>query len=246
MGRIRFPLRLGLALLLAGGLVAAPVAASVAADEVPDRVAGYVADGLVDRLRELYGVKDGRGIDFDDTTELGEVRRVSVFTEAFLENTGSTPIVTITNEWVVPVSVAEETVGLAVVWINPHLDRVELAEFLDAELADAVAELDADSAVVRDPDRGAWLALDGETLRVLAAGTTGLSGELDVVDYPVHATPHPVGEKKPAVDGGPTALLPVIGLVVVLALLVLWPLRRRPKPAPESQTPDAPGAPDDD
>lgn len=243
MGRIRSPLRLSLALLLAGGLVAAPVAASVAADEVPDRVAGYVADGLIDRLRELYGVKDGRGIDFDDTTELGEVQRVSVFTEAFLANTASTPIATIANEWVVPVSVAEETIGLAVVWINPSLDRVELAEFLDADLADAVAELDEGSVVVRDPPRGAWLALSGETLRVLEAGTTGLSGELNAADYPVHTTPPPAGEERPAVDGGPTAMLAVIGLVVVLALLVLWPLRRRPRSAPE---PLAPDAPDDD
>src|SRR5690606_1251301 len=142
-----------LAVPLAVALVLAPAVAAHAEGSVPAEVATYVADGsLRAQLTDVYGLNAaGEGIDFDDTTTVGAIERVHVWSEAFRAGEETEHRVDLLNEWIVPVSIAEEAVGLATVWINPATVRPELASFTaDPDLATALSEVPDGSSLVHD------------------------------------------------------------------------------------------------
>ncbi|HXR43170.1 MAG TPA: hypothetical protein VN759_00100, partial [Pseudolysinimonas sp.] len=117
------------ALLMAAGaaavlgatvLGAAPASASLGS--VPAEVGAYVSSGaLVARLGDLYGPgKHGAGIDFDATTKPGPISRVYEWTQDRYAHPSSDHPIQLTNNWVVPITVADKPVGLATIWINPQ------------------------------------------------------------------------------------------------------------------------------
>ena len=58
------------------------------------------------------------------------------------------------NLWTAPITVNDDTIGLAIIWINPASVAPELADFVrDPDLARALSDVPADSYVVRDEQR---------------------------------------------------------------------------------------------
>src|SRR4051794_11656975 len=97
-------------------LVLVPLQSSTASvGSIPPEVTQYVTDGsLVERLNDLYGLDaSGDGIDFDETTKPGPISRVWVWTDERLAGEPTEHPVELTNNWVVPIVVAEAPVGLA-------------------------------------------------------------------------------------------------------------------------------------
>ncbi|RQP10479.1 MAG: hypothetical protein EAS51_08750 [Microbacteriaceae bacterium] len=211
-------------------VLAAPAAASASEGSVPPEVTAYVTGGgLVERLDAVYGLNaDGEGIDFDDATTPGPVSRVYHWTDDRLAGDVEANATRMVNEWVVPVTVAEEPVGVAIVWINLDTERPELAEFqADPAAAVALAEVPEAARLVRDRATGAWLALEDGVLTPLVAGASGLAGPVPLEDYEVVAPqPEPEPEVTDAGLGIAIAASVALFLVIVLALYVLPRVRR--------------------
>lgn len=216
-------------------VVAVPAAASAApASEgsVPADVRAYVTGGgLVDRLDDIYGENAaGEGIPFDDTTEPGTIFRVFHFTDERLAGDTEGKPTSMVNEWAVPVSLGDEPVGVAIIWVNLDTESPELAEFEpDADAAVAVAAVPADAQLVREADSAAWFALAGETLTPLVAGASGITEPTPIADA---ALPTPIPDAPPAGDDasagiGVAIAVAVVLLGVVVAALLLPGRRRR-------------------
>ena len=209
-------------LALSTAALAAPAEGSV-----PSEVRTYVADGsLVQQLDDVYGPGSaGDGLDFDDTTKPGAIERVHVWSDALRDGEETDRYVELLNEWVVPISIAEERVGLATIWINPTSVAPELASFTrDADLASALAEVPAGSSLVHDAPSAAWFALaeDG-TLTPLVPGSTGLSTPVPIDDVAILPaggdTPPPTGDPNTGVGLAIAVLLFLLAIIVV-ALVV--------------------------
>jgi hypothetical protein len=205
---------------------AAPVVASVGS--VPPEVRAYVTGGgLLDRLDDIYGENAaGEGVAFDDTMEPGPISRVFRWTDARLAGDVEGKPVRMANEWVVPVSVAEQPVGVAILWINLDTERPELAEFApDAEAAVALAAVPDDAQLVRDVGSAAWFALVDEIATPLVAGDSGVTEPMPVDELALTA---PAPEPAPSTeDPGFGVAIAVAALLfaVVVTLLVI----RRPR-----------------
>jgi hypothetical protein len=244
------------ALALAAALVLAPAGLAHAErsasgeGSVPSEVAAYVADGsLVHQLNDVYGLDAaGGGIEFDETTTTGGIERVHVWSAELRAGQETEHPVDLLNEWIVPISIAEEPVGLATVWINPASVRPELASFVaDADLAAALSEVPDGASLVRDAESGAWLALAGDgILTPLVPGSTGLSTPVpldDVAILPASPSAPPVAGDPATGVGFAIAVLLVLLAVIVVALVL--PTLRKKKPeadeasADESPEPDA-------
>lgn len=230
------------ALALGLALATAPVAAFAADDDdpawvegsVPAEVSAFVREGLVAELADVYGPgAGGEGIDFDESTKTGAIERVHVFSAAFLAGDREASPIELTNEWTVPISLGDDPVGVAVVWINPDSVRAELGSFeSDADAAAALGDLPEGAALVRDAAHAAWFALarDG-VLTPLVPGTTGLSTPVPLDGIAIiPPTPSPAQSG----DAGDGVLLAagvlVVLLGVTLAALAL-PRRRRRRDA---------------
>jgi len=254
MPRFRSALAAALVGLLAAALAPAGVAlAATAEGSVPSEVRAFAADGsLVAQLADVYGPgPSGEGIDFDDTTKPGTIERVHAWSEALRNGEDTERYVELLNEWVVPISIGDEPVGLATIWINPASVAPELASFVrDADLAVALSEVPDGASLVHDPQSSAWLALaeDG-TLTPLVPGTTGLSTPVPIEDVAIL----PADSGTPAASGDPNtgvglaiAVLAVLFAIIVVALVVPSIRRRRP-PAEEATAeqvePEPQGAP---
>lgn len=184
---------------------------------VPAEVAAYVADGsLVARLDEVYGSAAPGAIDFGEATTTSAVVRVSEWSG---DAANPTQLV---NEWIVPVSIAEEPVGLATIWINPDTVRPELAEFEpDAELAAALSDIPAAATLVRDGARGAWYALEDGVVTALVPGDSGLSTPVPLADVPIDAAT--AEEPVTADEVGPgLGLSAALGAVLVVAVAIAF------------------------
>lgn len=212
--------------LMVGMLGAQPAAAD---DRIPDQVAEYCERHLVPRLTELYapGVDGASGIDFDETTSLGAVVRVRAWTEGFLADAGFEPAYELTNAWLVPVSVNDEAMGLATVWVNPATTRAELADFeLGGGLPAALATIPLGSVLVRHaPTASSFAVADGMATPIVA-GSTGIRGSVPLPTV----SPTLVAAEPQSSGGEPAAIIPAVVLIVVLvgvATLVLLPSRRR-------------------
>jgi hypothetical protein len=211
------------------------VAASAAPAEgsVPSEVATYVADGsLVLQLDDVYGVgADGDGIDFDETTTTGVIERVHHFSDALRAGEDTDHPLDLVNEWIVPVSIAEQPVGLATIWINPSSVRPELAGFeADADLATALSAVPDGASLVHDEISAAWLALavDG-TLTPLVPGTTGLSTPVPIDDIALLPSDNgaaPAGGD-PASGVGFAITVILLLLAIIIVALVMPSLRRK-------------------
>lgn len=225
-------------LAVAGALSGALVpTASASVGSVPAEVRDYVADGgLVARLADLYGpdASGERGIEFDDSTTTGEILRVHVWTDAKLAGEAGASPVRLENEWVVPVAVAEQPVGLATVWINPETVLPELAVFdPDPELATALADVPDAAALVHDAGADAWFALEEGVLAPLVAGRSGLASPAPVDDVAV-IPPDPDAAATPEDTSGlPLAIAVVVVLLVVVVIAAVLPGRSR-RPADEA------------
>jgi hypothetical protein len=219
-------------LALAVFVIAAPSAAASASEgSVPPDVRAYVTGGgLVERLDDIYGENAaGEGIAFDETTTPGEIFRVFHFTDERLAGDNSGKPTRMVNEWAVPVSLGEDPVGVAIIWINTDTEQPELAEFdPDADAAVAVAAVPADAQLVRNAENAAWFALAGDTLTPLVAGQSGVT-EPTPIDEVVLPSPAPdapdAGDDSSAGIGVAIAAAVVLLGVVVAALLL--PGRRR-------------------
>ncbi len=233
------------ALVLAlAAVLAAPLPASASEGSVPAEVTAYVTGGgLVERLDAVYGLDaQGEGVDFDDTTAPGPISRVFRWTDERLAGDVGGPPTRMANEWAVPVSVAEEPVGVAIVWINLDTDRAELAEF-EADPAAAVALADVPDAarLVRDLGSRAWFALADGMLTPLAPGASGLTDPVPVEEYAVVA---PAEEPEPASGdagfGVAITAAAVLFAVILVALFLLPRMRRRPAGDEEASRDPAP------
>lgn len=243
MTRTRRALAVPLAALLALAPAGVAHAAEIVASEgsVPSEVQTYVGDGsLVAQLNDVYGVNaTGSGIDFDDTTKPGVVERVHVWSDEFRAGEETDHLVDILNEWIVPISIAEEPVGLATVWINPATVAPELASFVaDADLATALSTVPDGSSLVRDDESRAWFALAADgMLTPLLPGTTGLSTPVPVEDVAIlpadPGTPAATGDLNPGV-GFAIAVLVLLFAIIVVALVLPGMRARRKKPAEEA------------
>jgi hypothetical protein len=220
--------RIVLAASLAATVVLLPVVAHAetavrSEGSVPFEVSRYVADGsLVAQLNDVYGVDaDGDGIDFDETTKPGVIERVHVWSAEQLAGEKTDHPVDLVNEWVVPISIAEEPVGLATIWINPATVAPELASFVaDAELATALSAVANGSSLVHDVASAAWLALAADgTLTPLVPGATGLSTPVPLDD--VALLPPSSGTGQPGGDPGTGVGLAIAVLALLLAVIVV-------------------------
>lgn len=260
--------RSALAAALAASLVLLPAAAHAAPGSgtegsVPSEVATYVADGsLVAQLNDVYGVSAaGDGIEFDETTKPGVIERVHVWSAELRAGDETEHPLDLLNEWVVPITIADQPVGLATVWINPATAAPELASFdADPDVAAALSAIPDGSSLVRDVDSAAWLALAADgTLTPLVPGTTGLSTPVPLED--VALLPPPSGDAQADGDPGTGVGLAIAVLLLLLAVivvaLVLPAARGRTQPedavaeseaaagAESEASPDAPEAPPD-
>lgn len=205
----------------------------------PQPVAAYFANGLIPRLIDLYGSGNGvtAGVDFDATTEVGTISRVMEWTPDFLAGHPTTNPTRLTNNWVAPVSLRGELLGLATVWINPTDDQPELASFDSAALARKVIAAPAGSILVHDPSRSAWLALSKDTLTPLVPGTSTVNAPTTPEAYQrIISTVAPEAERGPS--GVAIAAL-VLGIVILgVAVFVLLPLRKRTPQAADGEGSD--------
>jgi hypothetical protein len=216
------------------GLIVGSKSAIADGVDVPEQVSAYFASGLVPRLADLYlaGAKEGETAPFDATAKVGTIRRLSAWTADFSAGKATETPTELTNQWVAPVSDKSGTVlGLATVWINPGSDLPELADFnLGATLVTAVGKAPAAMRLVHDSDRSAWFATDGKKLVPLVAGSSGLAAESTVADYQKVLRAHPVkpvGEPAAANPGLVFAGVTLGGVVLLLAVVILLPGRKR-------------------
>ena len=223
------------------------VGPAMAADQpkIPEQVAAYFEDGLIPRLIDLYGSVDGTntGIDFDATTTVGPISRVLEWTLDFLAGKQTDSPTQLTNNWVASVSVRDDLIGLATVWINPSSDEPELATFDPPQLARALAAAPAQSLLVNDHAHSAWFAIDADALTPLVAGISGVTAQTTPDAYQRSIAT----VTSPAVpDGAPSGLAVaaiVLGVVILaLAVFILLPDSRRRKQteaeAPEAKEPE--------
>jgi hypothetical protein len=216
------------------GLVVGSKSAVADGADVPEQVSAYFATGLVPRLADLYlaGAKEGETAPYDATAKVGTIRRLSAWTADFSAGKSTETPTELTNQWVAPVSDKSGTVlGLATVWINPGSDLPELADFdPGARLVTALGKAPATMGLVHDSDRSAWFATDGKKLVPLVAGTSGLVAESTIADYQkvLRANPvKPAGEPAAANPGLVFAGVTLGGVVLLLAVIILLPGRKR-------------------
>ena len=248
LGAVR---NLGLALLVSFCVLAAGATSPAAAEEpkVPEEVAGYFASELIPRLTDLYGpsANGQTGIDFGgETTAIGPITRVMVFTEEFRAGVDTNLAVELSNTWVSSITRtdaaaegAEATVhqlGLATVWISPYTNLPELANFVPSEMiGPALAAAPEGSMLVHDAEQDAWFALAGDQLTPLAQGPAGTPGAAMSLEQAqktlwqqLETLPEPRGN-----NGFVVAGLTLAFVVVLLAIFVLVPDRRRSVIDPE-------------
>lgn len=228
---MRIPAALLAAAALVVGFGAAPAGASVGS--VPVEVAAFASapDGLLASLDDFYGPNaDGGGIGFDDTTEIGTVDRVFAFSPDWLAGAKTGDPVALANQWVVPVSVGGEALGVAIIWINPATVLPQLADFVqDPAFATGLPDVAADAWLVSDEPRGAWFVLAPPTLTPLVGGSSGHSAPVNLAAYQAEVTAV-VEQPQPDTNlGSVLSIVTIVGVaaLVVLALLIPYVRRRR-------------------
>lgn len=211
--------------------VAAPTAASATDGSVPAQVKAYVTDGsLVERLDDLYGLNEGgtAGIDFDETTKTGPISRVWTWTDERLAGKPTQHPTQLTNYWLTPITLGEQPLGYAVIWINPELDAPELASFeVDADAAVAMGKIPDAAQLVRDDGSSAWFALQDGILTPIVPGTSGLETPAPVDEVALLPAGPDEPTAAPVTNDGLGVALAVLGALVVVIAVALYISRRR-------------------
>lgn len=232
----RRPTSAVVAALLALGFSLTGAATSAAASDgsIPVQVSQFLGEGLTARLSDLYGPgKGGTGIAFNSTTAYGSTSRVFEFAPGFVSKarTFSTADPAILarriDEWVTVVSVDKTPVGVATVSYSTAGGAVLTTFAPDLTLAAALPRLAATAQLVHDGAHDAWGSLAGDTITPIEAGSTGLTAPTSLASYP--RAPTMTTAKQPAgVDPGVAAgAITLILIVVIIALVLLWPRRKR-------------------
>ncbi len=241
-------------------MLALGAAPAVAAEpQLPEEVDTYFSAELIPRLADLYPESpDGsNGIDFDEeTTVIGDITRVMVWTEDFRVGEKTDHAVELSNTWVAPISrvdaeaaadekkesddeggeVVAEPLGVASVWISPYTKFPELASFVPSDaLGPALEAAPEGSMLVHDAEHDAWFALSGDQLTPLAQGPSAVSGQaMSLADaqqslwQQLETLPQPRTNQGFVVAG-----LTLAFVVLLLAIFVLVPDRRRSALDPE-------------
>jgi hypothetical protein len=239
--------RAGAAFAAVLALVVAPGAAASASEgSVPAEVVAYAADpaGLIARLETFVGVgSDGKGISFDDSTAVGQLNRVFVFTPAWLAGEATESPVERLNEWTAPVTIAEKPVGLATIWINADTLLPELSDFeRDVDLATQLSDVPADAYLVRDDARGAWFTLEPPSLTPVETGSSGITGPTTLTVYQGLITDRadaPVAPAPPNLGSVLSVATVALAALLVVVVLLVPMLRRRDRAEPmDAAAPD--------
>jgi hypothetical protein len=216
--------------LVFGQPVVAPAGASEGS--VPSVVAAYATDpaGLLSRLDDLFGVgAGGKGLDFGDTAEVGELDRVFVWRADFLAGgTGQNPVKRV-NEWTATITIAGKPVGVATMWINPAGDVPDLADFTEgASIGAAFADIPAAASLVHDTAHSAWFTLEGDALSPIVEGESGVGAATTLTAYQrlIADAGTPVQPVDAANSGAANSIIVVAIAVVVVVGLVLFLGRR--------------------
>lgn len=207
-----------------------PAASALDQPTLPQPVADYFAEGLIPRLIDLYGAGDGltKGTDFDATATVGAVSRVREWTPDFLAGKSSGDPTRLTNEWVAPVSLRGDVLGLATVWINPTNDVIELALFDPADFARQISLAPQGSWLVHDKARSAWFAVTEDVLIPLVAGTSGVSEVTTTTAYQRRVTAVDAAPDSVSSSSGVAVAALVLGVVVLgVAAFVLLPVKQK-------------------
>ena len=225
------------AALLTGLLLLAATPAAATDGSIPRVVSDYIASDLAAALTEYYGPDaNGGGTLFEDPTTYSSTSRVWAWTPGFEAGIEDEPTERRLNEWVTVVSVREVVVGVATVSIDPVTDAPQLAGFLASpELAAAISAVPATSRLLRDVEREAWLAVEGESVSAVVVGRSGLTAPATVASYRARvavAQPgvQPAVAEPVSIDG-----LIVVGaaFVLVVVALALWRRRTSAQVAPD-------------
>lgn len=226
--------RVSIIAAVAVALVAVSAAMPAAASQgsIPEEVASYASapTGLIAALDDVVGVDaSGQGIEFREGTEVGALNRVFGFTEAWLDGRPSDPAVELRNEWAAPITIAGTPVGVAIIWINPGSVQPELADFVqDAGMTSAMPGVTADAYLVHDEPRGAWFALVGTELDVVAPGTSGVRVSSPLKAYQsVVARQASPDERASDVSSVVVPAAIILGAIVLVIAVVLGPALRK-------------------
>ncbi len=237
--------RAALLCALVAAAFVAPHAAQASVGSVPPEVAAYATDpkGLLARLDELFGLDaTGGGIAFDETAKAGQLNRAFAFTDAYLNGeTTETPI-QLVNEWTAPITIADEPVGLALIWINQTTIDPELADFTaDPTLATALAEVPADVTLVHDADRSAWFTLVETELTPLVPGSSGVTAPISLEDYQQRLldASAQAPTQEPASSVTTLSIVVIVASLLVIAAVLLVPVVRQRRRAATAPVEDA-------
>ncbi|MBH0130949.1 hypothetical protein [Salinibacterium sp. NK8237] len=205
-----------------------PATAAVASvGSTPPDVTSFATDddGLLVELEEFFGVDQrGTGLDFSDGIEIGEVDRVFLWSNDYHSGQVTETAVQYVNRWMVPVTIGEEPVGVALIGIDPATVDPEMIDFIRSPgVALALDDVDDDATLVQEPETGAWFSLIDETITPLVRGTSEVAGEVTLEAYqPIVSTrPVEVVEESPQPDQGAVQSVVLIVTTVIVVLLAL-------------------------
>jgi hypothetical protein len=227
--------RAGVAALLALGFAVTGAATSAAASDgsIPVQVSQFLSEGLTARLSDLYGPgTGGTGIAFNSTTAYGSTSRVFEFAPGFVskarEFSTADPAILARriDEWVTVVSVDKTPVGVATVSYSTAGGAVLTTFAPDLTLAAALPKLSATAQLVHDGAHHAWGSLAGDTITPIDAGSTGLTAPISLASYP-HAPTTPAKQAATVDPGVVAGAITLILIAVIIALVLLWPRRKR-------------------
>jgi hypothetical protein len=222
-------------LALGFGLTGAATSAAASDGSIPVQVSQFLSEGLTARLSDLYGPgTGGTGIAFNSTTAYGSTSRVFEFAPGYVSkarrfSTADPAILARrVDEWVTVVSVDKTPIGVATVSYSTAGGAVLTTFTPDLTLAAALPKLAATAQLVHDGAHHAWGSLAGDTITPIEAGSTGLTAATSLASYPRAPTTTTAAKQPAGVDPGVAAgAISLILVVVIIALVLLWPRRKR-------------------
>jgi hypothetical protein len=221
-----------------GGALVAVVAAGPAQaappPEIPPDVSAFFAG---DAVRQAHAGAAGLPADFSGA-RADDVHEVFLFTIDFVEGTETSRPVTSAGRWMASIERADQVLGRLEVW-KPDGGLAELAGFsADVATGSLLGTLTPAEILIADDPRGAYYALDGETVRPLndwARDVLPEPADLSVLQSAV-AERHALAVEATTVGGYPPAItVSLMGMTLALlagASLAIHGHRRRRLAAP--------------
>lgn len=215
-------------------VVAAGPAQAVPPPEIPLDVSALFAGAAV---RQAHAGAAGIRADFSGA-HADDVHEVFAFTIDFVEGAETSRPVTSAGRWMASIERADRVLGTLEVW-KPEGGPAELAGFsADVATGSVLRTLTPAEILIADDPRGAYYALDGETVRPLndwARYVLPEPADLSVLQKAV-AEEHALAVEATTVGGYPQAItVSLMGMTLVLlagALLAMHGHRRRRPAAP--------------